>query len=75
MDARYPRLPREEIPLTESLKDTVERVLSYWDRTIVPAVRAGEWVLIITSPCRQDNPSAAAVQQPAGGSTGMIQLT
>jgi broad specificity phosphatase PhoE len=47
-DARYARLPREEIPPTESLKDTVERVLPYWDQTIVPAVRAGERVLIVS---------------------------
>jgi 2,3-bisphosphoglycerate-dependent phosphoglycerate mutase len=47
-DPRYARLRREEIPLTESLKDTVERVLPYWHETIAPAIRAGERVLIVS---------------------------
>jgi len=34
------------IPLTECLKDTVARILSYWYDTIVPSIRAGEKVLI-----------------------------
>ena len=34
------------LPLTESLKDTVERFLPYWHETIAPAVRAGRRVLI-----------------------------
>jgi 2,3-bisphosphoglycerate-dependent phosphoglycerate mutase len=45
-DPRYARLRREEIPLTECLKDTVERFLPYWHESIVPALRAGERVLI-----------------------------
>ena len=45
-DPRYAGLRREEIPLTECLKDTVARVLPYWSETIAPAVRAGERVLI-----------------------------
>ena len=45
-DPRYARLPREQIPAAESLKDTVERVLPYWHETIAPAIRAGERVLI-----------------------------
>ena len=36
----------DEIPLTECLKDTVERVLPYWHDTIVPAVQTGQRVLI-----------------------------
>jgi 2,3-bisphosphoglycerate-dependent phosphoglycerate mutase len=47
-DARYAGLRHEEIPSTESLKDTVERVLPYWHQTIVPAVGAGEHVLIVS---------------------------
>jgi 2,3-bisphosphoglycerate-dependent phosphoglycerate mutase len=39
-------LRREEIPLTECLKDTVERVLPYWNDVIVPAVREGRQTLI-----------------------------
>jgi 2,3-bisphosphoglycerate-dependent phosphoglycerate mutase len=45
-DPRYADLRPEEIPLTECLKDTVDRVLPYWDKTIAPAVRAGKRVLI-----------------------------
>lgn len=36
----------EEFPLTESLKDTVERVLPYWHNVIVPEIRKGSVVLI-----------------------------
>jgi 2,3-bisphosphoglycerate-dependent phosphoglycerate mutase len=45
-DPRYARLRPEEIPLTESLKDTVTRFLPYWHEAIAPAVRRGERVLI-----------------------------
>lgn len=45
-DPRYARLKPDEIPLTECLKDTVERVLPYWHDTIVPAVQTGQRVLI-----------------------------
>jgi 2,3-bisphosphoglycerate-dependent phosphoglycerate mutase len=43
---RYAGLSRDEIPLTECLKDTVERVLPYWNEVIVPAVRQGRQALI-----------------------------
>jgi len=45
-DPRYARLPPSELPLTESLKDTVARFLPYWNETIAPQVRAGNRVLI-----------------------------
>jgi len=45
-DARYASLPPNELPLTESLKDTVARFLPYWHSTIAPAIRAGERVII-----------------------------
>jgi 2,3-bisphosphoglycerate-dependent phosphoglycerate mutase len=45
-DPRYATLRPEELPLTECLKDTVERFLPYWHNTIVPAVRSGQRVLI-----------------------------
>jgi 2,3-bisphosphoglycerate-dependent phosphoglycerate mutase len=35
-----------EVPRTESLKDTIERVLPYWDEAIAPALKAGERVLV-----------------------------
>jgi 2,3-bisphosphoglycerate-dependent phosphoglycerate mutase len=45
-DARYASLKREELPLTECLKDTVARFLPYWHETIAPAVRSGQRGLI-----------------------------
>ena len=45
-DARYAGLSAAELPATECLKDTVARVLPYWDSDIAPAVRAGKRVLI-----------------------------
>ena len=45
-DPRYADLKPGEAPLTECLKDTVERVLPYWHGTIAPAVRSGQRVLI-----------------------------
>jgi 2,3-bisphosphoglycerate-dependent phosphoglycerate mutase len=45
-DPRYASLSPEEMPLAESLKDTVARFLPYWHDTIAPAIRAGQRVLI-----------------------------
>jgi len=45
-DSRYAGLARAEIPLTECLKDTVARVLPYWNAVIAPAVRTGRSVLV-----------------------------
>ena len=45
-DPRYANVPRESIPLTECLKDTVERVMPAWDEEIAPAIRAGKKILI-----------------------------
>jgi 2,3-bisphosphoglycerate-dependent phosphoglycerate mutase len=45
-DRRYADLSPEELPLAESLKDTVARFLPYWHGTIVPDLRAGKRVLI-----------------------------
>jgi len=45
-DPRYANLRKEEIPLTECLKDVVARFLPYWHETIAPAVREGKRVLI-----------------------------
>ena len=45
-DSRYANLRAEEIPLTESLKDTVARFLPYWHDTIAPAVKSGQRVII-----------------------------
>ena len=45
-DPRYASLPPGDLPLTESLKDTVARFLPYWNDTIAPAIRTGQRVLI-----------------------------
>ena len=45
-DPRYADVQPEDIPLTESLKDTVARFLPYWHETIAPAITAGQRVLI-----------------------------
>jgi 2,3-bisphosphoglycerate-dependent phosphoglycerate mutase len=45
-DRRYAALSRAELPLTESLKDTVARFLPYWHETIAPDIRAGKRVII-----------------------------
>jgi len=41
-----PRYAGIDVPETESLKDTIERVLPYWEEAIAPALRNGERVLI-----------------------------
>ena len=45
-DRRYWDLKPAEMPLTESLKDTVARVVPYWQETIAPDIKAGKRVLI-----------------------------
>ena len=45
-DRRYSDLSPSEMPLTESLKDTVARFLPYWHETIAPQIRSGRKVLI-----------------------------
>jgi 2,3-bisphosphoglycerate-dependent phosphoglycerate mutase len=45
-DRRYAALSRHELPLTESLKDTVARFLPCWHESIAPDIRAGRKVLI-----------------------------
>ena len=45
-DIRYADLPEADIPLTECLKDTVDRFLPYWHETIAPDIKAGKRVII-----------------------------
>jgi 2,3-bisphosphoglycerate-dependent phosphoglycerate mutase len=45
-DPRYAGLTASELPLTESLKDTVARFLPYWHGTIAPVIASGKRVLI-----------------------------
>ena len=45
-DRRYAALAPEQIPRSECLKDTVERVVPYWKERIAPRVARGERVLV-----------------------------
>ncbi|MFN7924556.1 MAG: 2,3-diphosphoglycerate-dependent phosphoglycerate mutase [Bryobacteraceae bacterium] len=45
-DPRYASLAKERVPLTECLKDTVARVVPYWDANIAPRIQAGERVVV-----------------------------
>jgi len=45
-DPRYRGLAPNQVPLTECLKETVARVLPYWNQSIAPDIRAGKRVLI-----------------------------
>ncbi len=45
-DPRYQQLTEAELPLTESLKETVARVMPAWNDTIAPAIKAGKRVVI-----------------------------
>lgn len=45
-DPRYAELTKDELPLTECLKDTVARFLPYWHEEIAPVVKSGKKVLI-----------------------------
>lgn len=45
-DPRYARLRPDEVPRTECLRDTVDRVVPFWNESIAPAIRAGKRVVI-----------------------------
>ncbi len=45
-DLRYAKLKPEEVPLTECLKDTVARVLPFWNEVVAPAIKHGRRVMI-----------------------------
>ena len=45
-DRRYAGLTPEELPATESLKITLDRVLPYWHSTLAPMIKTGKRVLI-----------------------------
>jgi len=46
-DRRYASLTPEQLPATESLKITLERVLPYWHSTLAPDIKSGRRVLIV----------------------------
>jgi 2,3-bisphosphoglycerate-dependent phosphoglycerate mutase len=45
-DTRYASLTPEQLPATESLKITLERVLPYWHSQLVPAITSGKRIII-----------------------------
>ncbi len=45
-DPRYAGMNPQDVPLTECLKDTVARVLPYWNDTLAPAIRSGQRVVV-----------------------------
>lgn len=45
-DPRYRNLDEKDLPLTECLKDTVDRFLPYWNEVISPTIKSGQRVII-----------------------------
>ena len=45
-DPRYAKLKEDQVPLTECLKDTVARVMPFWNEAVAPAIKHGKRVLI-----------------------------
>ena len=45
-DIRYAKLTPEQVPLTECLKDTVARVMPFWNEALAPAIKAGKRVVV-----------------------------
>jgi len=45
-DVRYAKLSPEQVPLTECLKDTVARVLPFWNESMAPAIRTGRRLVV-----------------------------
>jgi len=45
-DRRYDKLSPEQLPLTECLKDTVARVLPFWNEAMAPAIKAGKRIVV-----------------------------
>jgi 2,3-bisphosphoglycerate-dependent phosphoglycerate mutase len=45
-DLRYAKLQADQIPLTECLKDTVARVLPFWNDSMAPAILAGKRIVV-----------------------------
>jgi 2,3-bisphosphoglycerate-dependent phosphoglycerate mutase len=45
-DLRYAKLDPVQVPLTECLKDTVARVLPFWNESMAPAIQAGKRIVV-----------------------------
>jgi 2,3-bisphosphoglycerate-dependent phosphoglycerate mutase len=57
-DRRYASLTEDELPCTECLKDTVNRMLPYWHSTLAPVVKSGKRLII----CAHGNSLRALVK-------------
>jgi len=47
-DPLYAALPREDLPASESLRDCQQRMMPYWDEVLLPRLRAGRRLLVIS---------------------------
>ena len=45
-DIRYAKLQADQVPLTECLKDTVARVLPFWNESMAPAIKSGKRIVV-----------------------------
>jgi len=45
-DSRYKQLTERELPLTENLAETMDRVLPFWQESIIPEMRKGQRVIV-----------------------------
>lgn len=45
-DSRYAEVPENELPLTESLKECIQRLTPYWENTILPTLEKEETILV-----------------------------
>ena len=57
-DIRYKDLTQRELPLTENLSETMNRVLPYWNEFIIPAIRKNQSVIV----CAHGNSLRALIQ-------------
>jgi len=57
-DPRYKTLTERELPLTENLSETMDRVLPFWNEFIVPAIRKSQKVIV----CAHGNSLRSLVQ-------------
>lgn len=47
LDPRYAHVPRHDLPLTESLKTAIDRMMPYWMETILPSMKTLDDILIV----------------------------
>jgi len=47
-DPKYYKLSQKELPISESLEDTVNRILPYWYETIAPNIKSGRKVILVS---------------------------